>query len=87
MVIKQLIAACIVGCQKALNRGWEAKDVKRVLEAFRNSDICLNVVSHKYSCSQSYPEKTFRWEELFCSGKHSSDGSMEVSPTCGRETS
>ena len=54
--------------------------MKRVLEAVRNSDIEIIAACRKTLCSQSYPEKTFRQAELYCCGKHSRIGNVEIFP-------
>ena len=59
--------------------------MRSALEALRYSDTELNAASRRYSVQKATLEKTFRWEELFCSGKHSSNWQRgRYSPTRGR---
>ena len=44
---KAINCSLYCGMSKSVKYGrWEAEDVKRVLEAFQNSDISLNAASH-----------------------------------------
>jgi hypothetical protein len=66
---------------------WEAKDVKRVLKAFQNSDIGLNAVSHKYSVPKATLKRHVDGKNYFGVENTQVMVAWRYSPTCGRETS
>lgn len=66
---------------------WEAEDVKRVLEAFRNSNIGLNAVSHKYSVPKATLKRHLDGKNYFAVENTQVMVAWKCSPTCGRETS